>query len=291
MPVTGAYQTIIKFSPNSNSTSQGFCIYLVGVLDGSTVRFYSAYSINNQNPDDLMWYELGHDNDHLKRIGFVTLRIAFIGDSIIEGYGSSDYNGGEDGTSGHEIPNNVKTWYRNTGSNCWVNKMIAYLTDKYSNVIAVNNGIGGFSAWAVYNNLDTLTKDDNGNRVNVAVISVGTNNRNDSNKETELIQPLTKTILWCKQRGIQPIVLTNTPIIGVSAPNNAETVQSCIMTACDRAGIRCYPLLSKINKYMWENNIPLEANTDQSKFMHDYLHPADPGYAIMFELIKELFNV
>ena len=290
LPVTGQNQTILKFSPYTN-TNQGYCIYISAVLESTYERFFIAYSISNQDKDTLVWHELGVQNKKLKLLGISSRKIAFIGDSIVEGYGSSDYNGGESGTSGHLIPNNVKTWYRNTGSLCWANKMISYLTTNYANVTAVNNGIGGFTAQNVLDNLSTLAVDDNGNLVDIAIISIGTNNRNSGNKRTALIDPIVGIIRWCQQRGIQPIILTNTPIIGVSAPNNAETVQSCIIEACNRAGVNCYILLSTLKRYMWEHNIPLEASTDQTKFMHDYLHPADMGYEIMFELIKEMLNV
>ena len=291
LPEYGKFGTFIKFSPfYTDATYTGFSIYFL-VLLGSTSSIYYAYTVNNQILDDIDWIRLDHKDIGLKKLGQGTCRIAFIGDSIIEGYGCSDYNGGVNGTSGHLIPNNVGPWYRNTGSMCWVNKMIAYLTDKYDGVVAVNNGIGGFNAKQLYENLDTLAVDDSNNIVDVAVIGVGTNNRNSTDKATALTGYLKKIIKWCKAHNVEPIVLTNTPIIGVSAPNNAETVQSYIIRACDEMNVKCYNVMSRVNKYLWENNIPLAASADQTKFMHDYLHPANIGYEAMFELIKEELQV
>ena len=216
------------------------------------------------------------------------MSIVFIGDSIVEGFGSSDYNGGASGTSGHQIPNTVKTWYRNTGTKCWANQMIDYLTSTYNGVTACNNGIGGFTPQNVYDNLDTLTMDDNGNRANVVVLSIGTNSRNSTNKESDIVTPIRNIIKWLKNKGIQPIVLTNTPIIDAAKGNNAETIQSCIVRACNMEQVKCYDLLSRLNRYMWEHDIPLEWSADQTKIMHDKLHPADMMYDIMFNLIKEI---
>lgn len=291
----GRYHTIVKLSHRgSEDTNTGFTLYIAAVLaNGNVTTLHYAYAISNQSVDTLIWHKLNYNpaSKGIDRLGIESLSIVFIGDSIVEGYGSSDYNGGADGTSGHQIENNVKTWYRNTGAKCWANQMIAYLTETYNDVTACNNGIGGFTPEQILNNIDTLTIDDDGNRADVVVLSIGTNSRNASNKVSAIVNPVKNTVKWLQEHNIQPIVLTNSPLINQSRGNNAATIQSCIIRACNLAGVPCYDLLSRINFYMWEHDIPLEASADQTKFMHDNLHPADIGYEVMFELIKQILRV
>lgn len=293
LPVNGQYGTLVILSPHNNK-STGFVTYHYSVLTHSGfTKEYTAYAVNSQSVSDLMWTEItAVQSKGIDDLGINNLSIVFIGDSIVEGYGSSDYNGGSSGTSGHQIANNVKTWYRNTGEKCWTNQMIDYLTSTYSGVKACNNGIGGFTPSQIYDNLETITLDDDGNRANVVVLSIGTNSRNSSNKTNDITKPIAKTIEWLKARHIQPIVLSNTPLIGTTKPNNAETIQSCIISACKTAGVPCYDLLSRLKRYCYEHDIDLTTySTDQTKFMHDVLHPANMGYEIMYNLIKELLIV
>lgn len=300
-PIEDKHSTLIKLSPNfSDSTSTGYCLYLYAAILNNKydTRLYYAYAIDNQTVDNLKWREIVYDKRTtnpkrgIKSLGLTSdiLSIVFIGDSIVEGYGSSDYNGGADGSSGHLIQNNVKTWYRNTGNKCWANKMIKYLTETFNNVRACNNGIGGLTSEQLYDNLETLTVDDHGNRADVVILSIGTNDRY-KDKISSIVTPIQNSIEWLINKGIQPIILTNTPIVNAKKGNNAETIQSSILTACINENVECYDLLSRMKYYLWEHDIPIEASTDQSKVMHDDLHPSDMGYEIMFEIIKSLLIV
>ena len=303
-PIEDKHSTLIKLSPNfSDSTLTGYCLYLYAAIlnNKNDTRLYYAYAVNDQRVDNLKWIEVGDaDKKHgvadkrgIKSLGLTSdnLSIVFIGDSIVEGYGSSDYNGGATGSSGHLIQNNVKTWYRNTGNKCWANKMIKYLTETFNNVRACNNGIGGLTSEQLYDNLETLTVDDYGSRADVVILSIGTNDRNKKDKISSIVTPIQNSIEWLINKGIQPIVLTNTPIVNAQKGNNAETIQSSILTACMNENVECYDLLSRMKYYLWEHDIPIEASDDQSKVMHDDLHPSDMGYEIMFEIIKTLLIV
>ena len=76
-----------------------------------TNKFFHAYSVNMKSLNSVLIDEvMTPKNSGINDLSIKPLSIVFIGDSIIEGYGSSDYNGGASGTSGHLIPNNVKTW-------------------------------------------------------------------------------------------------------------------------------------------------------------------------------------
>ena len=297
LPVAG-YGTLLKYRPflDSDDTT-GFTVYEYTVypLRDSVTEKYFAYALNNQSADTLVWRKVNTTANTLgiRDLGMESKSIVFLGDSIVEGYGSSDYNGGGSGTSGHLIDNTVKIWYRNTGEKCWANQMIAYLTENYSGVTACNNGIGGFTTQNIYDNLETLTLDDNGNRADVVVLSIGTNNRNDSNKYNTVVLPLRRTIAWLLTRGIQPIVLTNIPlydgtsVIHANNESNARMVQAAIQAACDAVGVHCYDLLSDYEYYLWEQNLEVSTKT----VMNDILHPNDLGYEIMFRLIRRMLRV
>lgn len=221
----------------------------------------------------------------IRNLGLKPLTIAFVGDSIVEGYGSSDYNGGASGTSGHLIPNNVKTWYRNTGENCWVNKIINHLTTNYFNVVAVNNGIGGLRVSQVCANLPTIAMDDFGNKADVVIFSAGTNDRNESDKDNSITSCIKSTKDWCDRNNIQLIVLTNTPLMNTVKPNNDYTVSSAIKKACEMYNIRCIDLFSNVIYYIEDKNISL------SSIMNDNLHPNDTGYEIIYKLVKKLLKI
>ena len=225
-------------------------------------------------------------------IGISPISIVFIGDSIVEGYGSSDYNGGiSEGHSDHQIPNRTKTWYRNTGSKCWANQMINYMTSTYSNVTACNNGIGGFSLGDIYDSIDLLAQNDDGTKPDVVILSAGTNGgKSQANINAYVTNHLINIVNWLKANGIVPIVLTNTPYTE-NTTNKPQAIQSGIKKACNLTGIRCYDLLSTLNRYIWEHNVPIGPSEDHTTFLYDSLHPSDLGYEIMYELLKEILCV
>lgn len=288
--------TLLKYRPfNIEDKTTGFTVYDYTFLKNGTVSRWCAYAINNQTVDNLNWEKIPTFNElynkGIDELGSKDLSIVFIGDSTVEGYGSSDYNGGATGTSGHLIPNDVKTWYRNTGNKCWVNKMINYLIETYPNVKACNNGIGGLNASQIYNNLSTLTLDDDGNRANVVILSVGTNDRYAKDKKAAISNYIIRIIDWLRSRQIQPIVLTNTPFLNGKKGNNPESIHRAIIDGCESAYCTCYPLLPTLKRYIWEHNISIAASSDQTKLLHDDLHPSDILYNIMFEIIKEILFI
>lgn len=291
------FGTLLKYRPfDTEDKTTGYTVYDYTVLENNNIysRWY-AYAIDNQTADNLQWEKIPTFNDiynkGIKELGSKPLSIVFIGDSIVEGYGCSNYNGGTTGTSGHLISNNVKTWYRNTGDKCWANKMINYLIETYPNIKACNNAIGGFTTSQVYNNLNTLTLDDDGDRANVVILSVGTNDRYAKDKKVAISNYIIKIIEWLRSRQIQPIVLTNTPFLNGEKGNNPESVHRAIIDGCESAYCTCYPLLPTLKRYIWEHNISIEASSDQTKLLYDYLHPSDILYNIMFEIIKEILLI
>lgn|GEM_PF-7084646 len=277
LPVRGN-GTIVKCNPYSE-TADGFTNYRYSVLCTPNEAYhYFALTSYNQNVEEINWQKLNNFARGLIGLGMGSKSVVFIGDSIVEGYGCSNYNGGSNGSSGHLIPNNVKTWYRNTGNKCWANMMINYIISNYPNTKACNNAIGGFTTKQIFDNLETLTIDDDGNRANIAVLSIGTNDVYNSDKWNAITIYMTKIIRWLINRGIQPVILTNSPLKIANAP----AIQSAIIRACDICGVPAHDLLSRMNYYLWEHNIPL------NDVMNDNLHPNDQGYEIMYNIFKKI---
>ena len=280
LPIEGEYGTFMSISPYSNNNFNGYRM----MIWYNVSRLFYALTSNSTTKDNIVWNEAARKSqlNIIENIGLQQLRIVFIGDSIVEGYGCTGYNGGANGTSGHLIPNNVKTWYRNTSPNCWSNMMINYLTENYNNVIAANNGIGGFTTQQILDNLETLTKTDDGEFANYVILSIGTNNKWSGNKLSVITVPLKQIISWCKSKGMNIIVLTNTPYReSGEKPNNGETVQSAIIRACADFEFKPINMFARFNYYLWGKGLTITEVTN------DNLHPNDLGYEIMYNIIRE----
>ncbi len=315
LPCNG-YGTLIKFRPYSNAnTLTGFTVYLFTAFTSvySTVQYY-AYTSNTQDIGKLVWYRYNCSpaNRGINSLGLESKSIVFIGDSIVDGVGSSDYDGyntyvgghserssGSDGfaytryTNAAQTTEASETQYFNTGSYCWANKMIDYLTSTYNDVTAVNRGIDSLSAKELNKNLaDLVTYGDN-QHFDVAVIAIGINDHSTvaANPDERILTPLTRTIERLMEMGIQPIVFSNAPLWrpqGESKPKgkNAETVHSAIVTACNMAGVPCYDMFTEFREYMHRNGLIWS-----DVMNNDGLHPNDSGYEIMFRIAKKLMGV
>lgn len=271
--------TLFKYMPGATSAGNaGFCVYELTILrHWATIKYY-AYAIIDQTVETLVWrrYNATSVNKTIKDVGLSPLNIVLIGDSIVEGYGSSDYN-----SSGVAIPNQVKDANRNVGTLCWANTFAAYMMEQYDNCTVVNNGIGGFTCQQIFENLDTLVP----NGTNVVILSVGTNDRNKSDKSYSITGYIRKILMYLIERSIQPILLTNTPLMNVSAPNNAGTVKSAIVKAGDDCDVVCCDVFGQFNNYLWEHDLSL------SDVMADDLHPNDLGYNIIYHIVRKELGV
>ena len=271
--------TLLKYTPEKSSAENpGYCVYELTILRHWNTIKYFAYAIMGQAIDTLLWHKFNTTriNKGLADVGLTPLNIVLLGDSIVEGYGSSDYS-----STGDKISNNVKEAHRNVGKLCWGNKFVDYMTSNYAGCSVVNNGIGGFTCQQVYENLDNLVPVN----TDVVILSVGTNDRNASDKGVAITNYVRKILLHLLEKGIQPILLTNTPLMNTIAPNNAGTIKSAIIKAANDCDVVCYDVYGNFNYYLWEHNI------DIGNAMNDDLHPNDLGYDIMFNIIRKELGV
>mgnify|MGYP002645346550 CR=1 FL=1 len=262
----------------SNDLSYRYIEYVTGNENRS--RKYFAFCYGSETINNLYWRKIAvTDSNEITNMANVNNKIYLIGDSIVEGYGGSNYNGGSsENHSDEQIPNNVKTWYRNTNGTCWANMLKNYIESNYPNTTVINNGIGGFTCFQVNDNFDTLVPDD----ATMVIIGCGTNDRNNTNKSAAITANITNMIYKATRRGIKCIVLTNSPLREDSneASNNAQTVNAYINNSIKLNNADNIQILSNMLSYMDLNNISINDVTN------DALHPNDNGYKIIFNIIR-----
>ena len=275
---------------------------------------YYAFAIDNATAGSLVWrrYNFTPANRGIDKLGLESKSIVFLGDSVVDGLGSSDWDGyigatgyghqertqGGDGfsyvyyTDAAQTTEATADYYFNTGSKSWVGRMIGYLTATFNNVTAVNRGIGGLTAKELRRNLESLVANGDG-LFDVAVISIGANDRTKiaDDPEGRILKPLSTVIRKLLAMGIQPVVLTNMPFWGQNGARpqkgkNPETLHSAILTACNREGVPCYDLFAEICGYMREHGLIWSDIIN-----NDGLHPNDDGYEIMFRIAQKLLGV
>lgn len=272
--------TILKPWGKTNYTnlSYRYIEYVVG--SDMYTRKYFAFCYGSETIDTLYWRKIETTGaKEITNMGKNANKIYLIGDSIVEGYGGTNYNGGSSQNhSDEEIPNNVKTWYRNTTGTCWANMLKNYIENNYPNTTVVNNGIGGLNCQQVNDNFDTLVPED----ATMVIISCGTNDRNNNNKNSAITSNITEMIKKANRRGLKCVILTNSPLresVG-KAPNNAQTINAYINNSIKLNNALNIQVLSNMLSYMDLNNLSVNAVTN------DALHPNDIGYKIMFNIIR-----
>lgn len=241
--------------------------------------FSTLLSGNEKSIDDVSWIKL-NDNMNLSLTNLADKKnvIYLIGDSVVEGFGGTNYNGGSvTDHSDEEIPNNVKPWYRNTDGTCWANSLKKYVEFNYPNTTVINNGIGGFTVPQLYSNFDTLVGDD----ATAVIIGIGINNRNTTDKKKDITDALVNIVWKALKRGLKCVVLTPTLIKTgtVVDKNNDATVNAYVRNAIALGNAHFIDVHSEMLAYMNLNNISLDS------IMYNDLHPNDRGYEIIYNII------
>ena len=207
--------------------------------------------------------------------------IVLLGDSITAGVGSSDYHDDGDMVLQKSYEGRSYDTFRNTGVMAWAARFEEYLENEYPGCEVINNGIPSFAFWQLSDSVDELIPEG----CDVAVIQIGTNARMAEDKERLIVEPLMDVIDHLKDRGIVPVVMTNTILLDQVAPNDEYTVCQYIQQACSLAGVQCYDVLSEMDRML------LEQGMDEQMIMADQLHPNDLGHEMIFDIYKMLLQV
>lgn len=91
------YSTMLKYQPGyvSQYKNTGWTVYeLTAVKSSVEYKKYWGYTLNNATMNNFYWHPYNSFPYGIQGLGYENKIIGFLGDSIVEGYGSSDYNGG-----------------------------------------------------------------------------------------------------------------------------------------------------------------------------------------------------
>jgi hypothetical protein len=134
------------------------------------VTYYAFVYPTDTTPN---WVEISNSEDHtlLELRWGTTAQIVLLGDSIVQGVGSSDYS-----ATGDTIVTIDGTDYkRNTGVKSWGAQFKAKIEDEYYGLTVVNNGLSGKGIHTITENIDSLVTSS----TKYAIVCVGVNNRNN----------------------------------------------------------------------------------------------------------------
>lgn len=278
MNVAGNLYKLRPYAMGDSAYSFTQLIFICGTYNRLAV-YSTLLSGNEKTTDDVSWIKL-NDNMNLSLTNLAEEKnvIYLIGDSIVEGFGGTNYNGGSvTNHSNEEIPNNVKTWYRNTEGTCWSNSLKKYIELNYPNTTVINNGIGGFTVPQLYSNFDALVGDD----ATAVIVGIGINNRNTTDKKNAITNGIVNIVWKALKRGLKCVILTPTLIkVGTSADkNNDATVNAYVRNGIALSNARFIDVHSELLSYLNLNNISL------GNIMYNDLHPNDRGYEIIYNII------
>ena len=191
-------------------------------------------------------------------------RIKFIGDSIVDGYGGTGYNGTA----------NIYDSVNNKGY-CWVN-LFKKLLLRY-NCTCVNRGMYGSKLFEQSNSFNRLIDDDD----DLVVWYTGTNDRINELCFKEYASDFETKLNILLERNIPVLVINGIPN---NDPNektdyNMYGISEIVYKACRNLKVPHIDLYNLFSSYILDNKINL---TD---CLSDYVHPNDLGYYIMFLLI------
>lgn len=207
--------------------------------------------------------------------------IVLLGDSITAGVGSSDYEPDGELVIQKSYDGVSFDTYRNLGTMSWGARFEAYMESTYPGCDVINNGIPGYTVWELWDSVDELIPED----CDVAIIQIGTNSRNAENKERSIVKPLEDLIGYLINKGIVPVVMSNTVLVDQVAPNDEYAVRECIRSACVNCGVQFFDVLGEMESFLRENEL------DERAVMKDTLHPNDRGHELIFNIYRQLLCV
>lgn len=211
-------------------------------------------------------------------------KIVLVGDSITAGQGGTDYS-----PTGSTIFNNYK---RNENGYCWANLLKSFLESNY-NCEVLNNGISGINTNFIVTNIGNLIPAD----TDIAVISVGTNNRTYSatnNYEQVynlIINNFNNILNYCEKNNIKAIFQT---------PPQASKGNEELTNDTGKRWVHIFQIADIIKNWSGKNNLEISDIYNKlyyycfdkgidwaTTYLSDGLHPNDKGYYLMFYKIIE----
>ena len=261
--------TLMKFKVR-NTVDYG--VYLAV---GRVVAYYALVYTSDTTPK---WVEIGNpekgEDDHTLGLRWgTTAQIVLLGDSIVQGVGSSDYSA----TGDTIVTIDGTEFKRNVGVKSWGAQFKEKVESDYYGLTVVNNGLPGKGIHVITANLDSLVTSS----TKYAIVCAGVNNRNSG---ATTIQDYYIALFEALQaRGINVLCLSPIDKNGATGNTSLAMINTACERACNTCGVPYYNLYG-------EYNAVLNANT-KADYYNDQLHPNDKGYATMFGIICKLLNL
>ena len=261
--------TLMKFKVR-NTVDYG--VYLAV---GRGVAYYALVYTSDTTPK---WIEIGNpekdEDDHTLGLRWgTTAQIVLLGDSIVQGVGSSDYSA----TGDTIVTIDGTEFKRNVGVKSWGAQFKEKVESDYYGLTVVNNGLPGKGIHVITANLDSLVTSS----TKYAIVCAGVNNRNSG---ATTIQDYYIALFEALQaKGINVLCLSPIDKNGATGNTSLAMINTACERACNTCGVPYYNLYG-------EYNAVLNANT-KADYYNDQLHPNDKGYATMFGIICKLLNL
>lgn len=194
--------------------------------------------------------------------------IVLLGDSIVQGVGSSDFS-----ATGADLPTTRYPTKRNVGVKCWGNMLVNMLNADYDANV-VNNGVAQFHIADITVDINLLCPVG----TDTAIVMVGTNNRTSS--YADVVTWYEGLINAIANNGTKMIAISPLPVNGATDTLGMSKINLIIETLCEKYGIPFISMYSEFLSYIGENGLTL------SDYFSDTLHPNDAGYNIMYNIIR-----
>ena len=222
----------------------------------------------------IVWTLLNDGSDRTMSLRWgKTGSIVLLGDSIVQGVGSSDYS-----STGDTIATIDGTEYkRNVGVNSWGAKFKAHIESDYYGLSVVNNGLPGQGIPLITNNIDALVP---GGAI-AAIVCAGVNNRNAG---ASTIQGYYEALFDAlKTKGVDIFALSPIDTNGATGNTSLALINIALERACKTKGVNYFNLYGAFNAVT-------SANT-KGDYYNGTLHPNDKGYKTMYGIICNLLNL
>ena len=199
--------------------------------------------------------------------------IVLLGDSIVQGAGSSDFS-----ATGESLNTSVYPTHRNVGVKAWGSMFVSLMVNIYG-ASCVDNGVSQMNIENVYNNVDVLVPSG----ATDAIIMCGINDRYKSKSTIQSeMDSLLRAVLT---KGARPYVFSTIDFNGATYDTAPEIIQQAIKAACDSLNVPFFDMTT-----LW-NACLLKLALSKTDVYSDTLHPNDRGHELIFAIVRECLEV
>lgn len=270
LPENG-FGTLIKYSPLSQRNF--------------TVMIYNTFPVNGNMYYCITYRDTDVEANNWSRvnksvlpiipdIGFSTNVVGFIGDSVVEGVGSSDWS-----LSGEAFTCAQGEYKANVGVDCWAGKLGKFLQDNYPNTTCYNHGVGGMEVYEVGESFDDDNYIKEGTKF--VFIGCGLNTRALSMPQYNIDTGTKNVVNRLTAKGINFVFLTPNPVTSEPYKYKTGQIVQLMRQAFNKYQAPYIDIYGAFKRYVEEKGEEL------STYLADGTHPNDKGYKLIYDIIME----